>query len=260
MEILNYKKHIVFYDIFSLNQKQDWISFIKNKRYIQILDNLKEDVILVLGWDGTMLRAIKEFYKEDKAFLWINFWCKWFLLNSKEFIKKDFDFVKRTYPLLSLKVGDKKEIAMNEIDIRAWEGKMISLEVILSKKQKLEIEWDWIIISTPAWSTWYNSSLWWPIVPHTLDTFLITPKAPWKPKLQSSILVAGDELIHINNKWRKFPIEIYTDWRLFLKVPDKENTFIKVKKSKYNINLIIASDYINIWDNKVLQEQWFDIE
>ncbi len=260
MNIIKYKNHKIFYNLFSSNKKEDLISFIKNQKYKEILDFMKEDIILVLGWDWTMLSAIKEFYKENKAFLWINFWHKWFLLNSLEFIKKDFNYVKRTYPLLSVKTENQKEIAMNEVDIRAWEGKMISLEISLSKKQKLDIEWDWIIISTPAWSTWYNSSLWWPIIPHTLDTFVITPKAPWKPKSQSSILISDNEIIDIKNTWRKSPVEIYVDWKIFIKNKYKEDISLKIKKSKYNVDLIIASDYINIWDNKVLYEQWFYVD
>ena len=84
---------------------------------------------------------------------------------------------------------------MNEIDIRSGNGKMISLDVSLSHKHAMSIEGDGIIISTPAGSTGYNSSLGGPIIPHTLNAFVITPKAPWKPRRQTPILINDAETI-----------------------------------------------------------------
>jgi len=263
MEQINFINHTIFYDSHTIEEKEELKKIINNKIYEDILWQIKEDTILVLWWDWTMLKAIKKYYDENKQFLWINFWRKWFLLNPKEYIKKWFSYVTRTYPLLEIETNlnwnTKKEIAVNEIDIRAGEWKMISLSICLSEKQNINIEWDWLIISTPAWSTWYNSSLGWPVIPHTINAFVLTPKASWRPKRQGPIIINDSEIIKIKNTWRKNQVEIYCDWELFIKTDKEQSLNIRTKKSKKEIKLIISEQYLNIWDNKVLQEQWFQI-
>ncbi len=261
MQVINYKEHIICYNWYNYDVNKNLKIFIESNKYKDVLDLIKSNTVLVLGWDWAMLTAIKRYHDKGFTFFWINFWRKWFLLNDRDYLNDKFEYIERVYPLLEVETVienvKKTEIAMNEIDIRAWAWKMIWLDFSLSKKQKLCIEWDWVIISTPAWSTGYNSSLWWPILPHIIDAFIITPKAPWKPKFQSSIIIDDKELIEVNNNWRKNPIEIYSDWRLFLSTEKNTDILIKIKKSSKNIKLIIIKDYLNIWDNKVLQEQGF---
>ncbi len=237
--------------------------FLNSWNLEEIFKSIWKNIVLVLGWDGTMLRAIKEHYEKNLSFLGINFWDKWFLLNPKEYITKNIKYIERTYPLLEVEVDDgtkkKKSIAMNEVDIRAWNGQMVSLDITLSQKQTINITWDGIIISTPAWSTGYNSSLSGPILPHTLNAFVITPKASWKPKWQTPILIKDDEIVEISNVWRRHFIEIFTDWKEVLKSDNWNELKIKVKKCSNFVKLLIWENYINIWDNKVLQEQGFKL-
>lgn len=258
MKQIEFNKSIICYDDYNIDKNQNLNDFLNSDLLKELINNFKEKIIVVLGWDGTMLRAIKENYDKNMPFLWINFWHKWFLLNSKDSINPNTDFVERKYPLLEIELETnwttKKAIAVNEIDIRSGNWKMISLDISLTKKQSINIEWDWILISTPAWSTGYNSSLGWPIIPHTLNAFVLTPKAPWKPKLQAPILIKDDEIIEIKNVWRQNIAEIYFDSVELLKA----NEFnLKIQKYKNKIRLIIAKNYIDIWDNKVLSEQGF---
>lgn len=254
----------ICYDDYHLEEKKELVAFLKCDYLKQIINSFEDKVIVVLGGDGTMLRAIKEHYKKNLPFLGINFWHKWFLLNSKDVIEPNMSYVERKYPLIEVEIESngitKKAIAVNEIDIRAGNGKMISLDISLSKRQAINIEWDGIIVSTPAWSTGYNSSLGWPIIPHTLNAFVITPKAPWKPKGQTPILINDSEVIAIKNVWRRLFTEVYCDGKEFLITQDGLQTDITIKKSKDAVRVIIASDYMDIWDNKVLQEQGFQVK
>ncbi|MDR0860867.1 MAG: hypothetical protein LBO09_08085 [Candidatus Peribacteria bacterium] len=78
-------------------------------------------------------------------------------------IKAGTTFVERAYPLLEIQAQNngvtKTDIAINEVDIRTRTGKMVALDVSLSDQQSITIKGDGIIISTPAGSTGYNSSL-----------------------------------------------------------------------------------------------------
>jgi NAD kinase len=133
---------------------------------------------------------------------------------------------------------------------------MIELDIKVNNSHKLNIIWDGIIISTPAWSTWYNHSLCWPILPHNLNAFVITPKAPWKPKFQSPIILDDEIIVNILNTWRINPIEIYSDWVLVKNFKD-ESINLKIKKSKYKITLLSSKETNDNFDNKVLEEQGF---
>ncbi len=263
MENIKLNWSLVCYDNFDIENKLKLKNFLESDELKTIIKSFSDKTIVVLWWDWTMLRAIKEYNDKNLPFLWINFWHKWFLLNSRESITPEFNYVERKYPLLEVEVWvnwhKRTEIAMNEIDIRAGAWKMIWLNISLSKRQKINIEWDWIIVTTPAWSTWYNRSLQWPIIPHTLNAFAITPKAPWKPRWQSPILINDNEIVWIQNTWRKHPVEIYCDWRPFLTVEENNDLDITIKKAKNMVKVIIAKNYIDTWDNKVLQEQWFEV-
>lgn len=263
MEILNYKEHIICYNWYNHQVNKNLSEFLDNKKHEEILNRMKQKTVLVLGWDWAMLRAISMYRNNWYVFFWINFGRKWFLLNDRKYLNTDFDYIQRIYPLIEIKTTinwtHKSDYAMNEIDIRAWVGKMIWLELNMKDNQKIEIEWDWLIISTPAWSTGYNSSLWWPIMPHKLEAFVITPKAPWKPRFQMPIIMNNTEKIVIINTWRKNPLEIYCDGRLFLTSEKDKDISLSIKKSNLGVYIIILKNYLEIWDNKVLHEQGFTI-
>lgn len=260
MKTIKLHNQTVCYDSYNFESNKKLKSFLESKKIKQILEWIKQDIIMILGWDGTMLRAIRKHYKKQKAFLPINFWTKWFLLNDIDYISKKSEYISREYPLINTKVKTSnkkyKNIAFNEVVIKETDCKMIELNISVNNNQFLNLQWDWILISSPAWSTWYNSSLHWPILPHKSNSFVLTPKAAWKPKRQAPTVLENNKKININNSWRLNPIWIYVDW-LELYKSDNEVINIEISKSKYKVELLIAKDYENIWDNKILQEQWF---
>lgn len=264
MQKIHHDHHIVWYNDYEIENNAELLDFLKNDDFKKMLNNIPSAVNVVLGWDGTMLRAIKENYHKNLPFLGINFWHKWFLLNGRESITWKNAFSERKYPLIEVEICNNgeiiKDIAVNEIDIRAWHGKMIALDVSLSQKHAITIEGDGLIIATPAGSTGYNSSLGWPIIPHNLNAFVMTPKAAWKPRGQSPILIHDSEIINISHIGRKVATEIYCDGRELLMSHNGIESDIFIKKSVHSITLLIAEEYINTWDNKVFQEQGFQVK
>ncbi|MGE4443733.1 MAG: NAD(+)/NADH kinase [Candidatus Altimarinota bacterium] len=264
MKHLEIDGSFVCYDDYHLEEKQDLVAFLECNYLKEIISSFEDKIIIVLGGDGTMLRAIKENYKKGLPFLGINFGHKGFLLNEKQIVQPNMSFVERKYPLIEVEVESngitKKAIAVNEIDIRAGHGKMVSLDISLSKRQAINIEGDGIIVCTPAGSTGYNSSLGGPIIPHTLGAFVVTPKAPWKPKGQTPVVINDSEIIGIKNVGRRLGAEIYCDGKEFLQIQNGNYTEISIKKSNDYVRLIIATDYLDTWDNKVLQEQGFQVK
>lgn len=251
---------LVYYNDYELDKNTELKEILISEKLSSFLKKLNKDTIVILWWDWTFLEVIKTNYKENKSFLWINFWTKWFLLNEKSILDKDVEFTNTKYSLLECIVNNKKTICFNEFDIKASLWKMLWVDIIVDENNKLNILWDWLIISTPAWSTWYNASLSGPILPHDLNVFIITPKAPWKPRQQSPIILNDNVKVVLKTTWRQVPVEIYSDGKIFETLNNEKENIIKIKKSKYKINLLTTKENENIWKNKVLEEQGFSYE
>jgi NAD kinase len=261
MREIKIDNHLVIYDDYNIEQKPELQNFLKSKKLEKILSWFKDEVIVVLWWDGTILRAIRSYYKDKKSFLPINFGSKWFLLNDKDFIKKKSEFVKREYPLLDLKVKTNwesfKDIAFNEVVLKDIDWKMLDLDISVGKSNFLNLKGDWLLVSTPAWSTWYNSSLYWPILPHSSNSFVMTYMAAWQPKHQAPAIIENTSKINVKNTWRIHWTSILADWNKILTTSKNQDFKLIIKKSKHKVKFLIEKSYVNNWDNKVLEEQGF---
>ena len=249
----------VLFSEYKLKENSKLWDFLGSASFKKFLKKLEDSVLVVVWGDGTMLEAIASEWKRNLPFLWVNYGHKWFLLNDVSILEGKTLFEKRLYPLLECKLGSKKRVALNEFDIKGWDGKMLDLDVSVTPWHMLNVVWDGLIISTPTGSTWYNSSLWWPILPHGLNTFVITPKAPWKPRGLAPIILKNNEEVTIVAKWRVTPVEIYSDGREFLKVTEK-NLELKIRQSSKKVTLLISKKHLSYWDDKVLEEQWFTLK
>lgn len=251
-------EHIIFYTQEKLHHNAELQIFLQSEEFQKILFSLSQKTVVVLWGDGTMLSAIREYSHLEIPFLGINFWTKWFLMHEKNFIENDFDT--EIYPLLETHIFWEERpcsfYAFNEIDIRAGNGRIITLDITLWETSSLQIAWDGIILSTPSGSTGYNSSLWGPIIPHEVNAFVLSPKAPWKPKGQTSILFSQSQIVHIKNIWRYNTLEIYADSFLIYSGTG-QSLQLSIKKSLRNIQFLIPSSAKKVWKNKVMSEQGF---
>lgn len=254
MIILNYKNSFIYYEEFKYNTNFKLKEFIDKSLYKEIIDNININLVLVLWWDWTMLWALKKLMFDWLPFLWINFWTKWFLLNDN-IPKNNLKYNILDYPIFELEVENNKFYCFNEFDIRSSDWKILTLDISINNCTWISISWDGIIVSTPLWSTGYNSSLWWPIIPHNLNAYVLTPKAAWKPKWQQPILLNDKEILTINNSWRINAFEIFSDGKTIFKSDSK--TSFTIKKSFKKINFIVFDEYLDTWDLKVFFEQWF---
>ncbi len=244
----------------------DYINSWADEALVTKLESLiPEWCIIVLWWDGTLLKVIKEVHTQNRPILWVNFGTKWFLLHSIHAIDMSTDFHIQQYPLLECAVSywdtHMKSIAFNEIDLRANTGKIIELDISISGKNNAQslstnLKWDGFVFSTPAGSTGYNFSLGWPIIPHELKTFVLTPKAPWLPRYFKSVLINDSKTVTIKNTWRLSDIKIICDGTDFVEVKDKEIT-VTIKKSALSADLLIPNNSAIAWEDTIFLEQNF---
>jgi len=249
---------VVYYDDFSYQNKPEMRDFVENTFLISLLESIKMKCVLVLWWDGTMLRAIGEYSHTNIPILWINFGHKWFLLNDMNWVSPDIpNFETREYPLLKVR-NNWEEIgtAFNDVHMYSPEWKAISLRV-KNGSGTLDLWWDGMILATPAGSTGHSKSYGWPILPHKSENLVITPK--WNITPQSSKALDDSELTHITNTGRKFPLAINIDGSQVYVSDTDEDVALEVSKSSRSVHLLIAKKHLRDWDNKVLTEQGFTI-
>lgn len=247
----------IYYDDFSFQKNIHLREFLSSNRAKKLLEQVKEKCILVLGWDGTMLRAIGEHHGENIPFLWVNFGHKGFLLNDYMWIEwEPRKYESREYPLLDVSQNKQRLwSAFNDVHIYSPEWKAISLDMDIWV-WNVSLWWDGVIIATPAWSTWHSKSYHGPILPHKSENLVISPK--WNIKTQTPKVIDNPSPISIKNTGRKFPFALNIDGvQQFISEQDKD-VEIEIQKSSRNVHLLISSEHSRDWDNKVLAEQGFN--
>ena len=167
---------------------------------------------LVLGGDGTLLRACKKLYFLDIPMLGINYGNLGYLTgcnpeNALEAIEKivigDFTIEKRA--MLSGQVVRNGEsvysfVALNECAFyRASFLKAFTMEIYINGVYTHSVVGDGLIVATPTGSTSYNMSVGGPVLTPNADNMVITPVSPiYFPK--SSLVANGSHSVDIGIK------------------------------------------------------------
>ena len=162
----------------------------------------KADVIVVVGGDGTMLRAMHD-YRDLKAPLFgVNQGTLGFLLNHHDrranLIKRIENAEKFKIRPLEMTATDKNgkkynEIAFNEISLLRETHNAAKIRVSINGKVRLEeLVCDGILISTAVGSTAYNLSAGGPILPLDSNLLPITPISPFRPRRWNGALIRNN--------------------------------------------------------------------
>ena len=134
----------VVYDEYISAAKPELRSYLEGDEIRNLIGSLSGRVILILGGDGTMLRAIQKYYGEGIPFLGINFGSKGFLLNDRGSIRKEGVFEPVAYPLLQIEVRTENEryehVAFNEAQIKTAGGHMVDLNLAINGNSRLRLK------------------------------------------------------------------------------------------------------------------------
>ncbi len=256
MKTIHLHNSKICYDEYGIEQKPELQTFLELWNLERILEQVHENIILVLGWDGTMLRALRDNYWEERPLLGINFWHKGFLLNDKSWIWEDnTSFIAREYPLIEVKNNwENIGIWFNDINLYSPNGKLIRLDVSNSF-WSISLSWDGVIISTPAWSTWHSKSYGWPVLLHDTKGLIITPK--WNLSTEPAKVIPDSHPVKIRNTGRKFELGVNIDGQQVFESTYEEEVSLEISKSSQKVQLLIAKNHESDWDNKLMSEQGF---
>ena len=221
-------------------------SLIIKKKLLKILkiQNLKKNnVIIVIGGDGFMLKVLKKSTNSNKLFYGINSGNYGFLMNkfSNKNILKNINQSKliKISPLemkvKNIKNRVKKSLAINEVSILRQTRQATSISLKIGNKFLIKnLVSDGVLVSTPAGSTAYNLSVHGPILNLNSKKISIAPISPFRPRRWKGKIVSDKSKILINNlNPIKRPISAVAD---NIEVRNAKTISIKVKhKIKFNL-------------------------
>ena len=167
----------------------------------------RPDVVIVLGGDGTMLRAARDFVEEEVPLLGVNLGSLGYLAEvEKTNLKSALDmltdgtfFIEERMMLEGSILRDgqslSRTVALNDIAVlKAQPFRAINFDVYVNGQFLKSYCADGIIVSTPTGSTGYNLSAGGPIVEPSAELLVLSPICPHTVNTRSIVLSGEDEI------------------------------------------------------------------
>jgi len=205
--------------------------------------------IIVLGGDGTMLRAARTYGPGDIPILGINMGKVGFLSNIEinevdEYLDRFLqgDYTIDTMMMLEVNIYENDTIintshCLNEVIIKSTIPRMVTLNYRINGQPCVPYKGDGLIFATPAGSTAYSLSAGGPIVDPELEAILVTPVAPYTFFAfgQKPAVIAGSKVIKVSPPYGK-DIIISLDGQVIIDFFNHNS--IEIKKAQQGLRLV----------------------
>ncbi len=213
------------------------------------------ECVLVLGGDGTLIRAARELRTCKAPLLGINLGTLGYLTEVEvQNIEQALDQLFKETPEIEARMmlrgtlnEEKEDVALNDIVVgRAGTLRIIHFNIYVNGELLNSYQADGVIISTPTGSTGYNLSAGGPIVEPTASMIVVTPICSHALNTRSIVLSADDEIIVEVGKGRdnqteiaavsfdgEQTIEIYTGDRVVIRRAEDTTKLFKLSKVSF---------------------------
>ncbi len=167
------------------------------------------DLAVVLGGDGTILRALARYLGTSVPVIGVNFGTAGFLASIarndlESGLTRVFagDYKIEGLPTLDVDVGDERRVAVNDLVVTSSVlGRMIRLELVVGGEGLGRRGCDGVVCSTPSGSTGYNFSNGGPVLVWGLDAMAVTFVAPHSLNARPLVVPRGRDLV----VWNRTP-------------------------------------------------------
>lgn len=219
-----------------------------DEKYISDNPYTGADFAIVIGGDGTILKAASECVKANIPILGINLGRIGFMaevevdeiehaievLNSEEFVTEERMMLKVSF----LKNGERKEYhALNDVVISKTDhSKLISMDLYSGNDHINRYVSDGLIISTPTGSTGYSLSAGGPVVNPLMELFVATPMCAHMLTARPAVL-SSDETLKVVLLANDDNCALVTvDGEIAGKIEDEDE--VVITKSEYTTKII----------------------
>lgn len=169
------------------------------------LNRMKVDLLITLGGDGTVLKAIQELPNPQTPILAVNLGRRGYLTEIEpEDLEKSFTrWLKRDFQMEAqwcVSVSQNNRLIGNCLNeallLPTVPDKMLNFDVSQSGRRIIKARADGFMVATPTGSTAHSFSAGGPVLETSLDVFALTLIAPLQPV--KSIVVPADRRITVS--------------------------------------------------------------
>ncbi len=186
---------------------------------------LEESLCVVLGGDGTILRALRRYARTQVPVFAINFGAIGFLATVepedlddgiRRALAGDFELLR--LPAIVLEAPGGELTAINDVAIHRRVGERVAeLAYELGGQEIGSVRCDGLVVATPAGSTGYNLANGGPVMAWGVEGFVVSFIAPHSLTARA-LVVAPRDTITIHNRSRE-PLDVALDGRPTCELP-----------------------------------------
>jgi NAD+ kinase len=197
------------------------------------------ELAVVLGGDGTMLRALQTFLGTGVPVIGVNFGRVGFLASIgpddldaglRRVFAGDYRVVE--LPTLEVEVGVRRASALNDVVVlSSVRGRMVELDWALGGEDLGVQPCDGMICATPTGSTAYNLSNGGPVLVRGLDAMVTTFIAAHSLHARPMVVPRGLELV-IRNRTTDVPVTVIADGHQFVEADGSDAIAIRLAEPR----------------------------
>ena len=206
---------------------------------VELTDGDDVDLAIVLGGDGTMLRALKRFLGTKVPVLGVNFGRVGFLAGVP---KDDFErgvaralsgeLVTIELPTLETELAGERQPAVNDVVVASASlGRMVELRWVIAGEDLGSVPCDGLIASTPTGSTAYNLSNGGPVLVWGLDAMAITFVAPHSLHARPLVVPRSSDL-QATNQTRDVPVAVIIDGHQVGQLAEGDSVTVRLAEAR----------------------------
>jgi NAD+ kinase len=177
------------------------------------------DLCVVLGGDGTILRALRRYAGTSVPVFAVNFGEVGFLATidpddvgsgfAKAF-RGEFDVM--TLPALALETPGGEQAAINDVSFHRKLGERVAtLAYVVDGQEVGKVRCDGLVISTPAGSTGYNLANGGPVLAWGVEGYVVSFIAPHSLTARA-LVVSPSDVLEVHNRSLE-PVDVSIDGR-----------------------------------------------
>ncbi len=226
------------------------------------------DAAVVLGGDGTLLRAVQHLSSEDTPVLGVNLGSLGFLteITSEEveealktLVSGTYAFSWRSMLSATLARGATSQVhaGLNDVTIAkaATVSRIVEFTVSVGDKFVSEFRADGLIVSSPTGSTAYNLAAGGPIVHPSLDAVVLTPICPHMLSYRPLVIPASAP-VKIRVRSSTSPVNVTVDGQWSREVTPADELVVSKGTRRLKLVTSAARDYFEVLRTKL---KWGDV-
>jgi NAD+ kinase len=208
----------------------------------EIASDGEADLVVVLGGDGTILTALREFAGLRAPVFAVNYGAIGFLStvdrpHLEDGIRRALGggFEELKMPALAIQTDEGRRLGVNDISFhRRPSSRVAELEYSVQGEQLGNVRCDGLVVSTPVGSTGYNLANGGPILAWGVEGFVVSFIAPHTLTARALVVAPGDAL-SVANASERDAVDVTTDGRPVGELFPGESVELRFRDDQVNL-------------------------